>query len=299
MNKLHQAYIDLGLQPGAPLADVLDRWRTVARMWHPDRAGSEEERAIAEAELKKVNGARDLLMRHLQSAAHRGSGCECSISSERASQPETPPPPRSKTETGHRNPPPPPPQTTQPRTAGTRPRKRVSQPADPKIMWLVTAGMVIIGWSIVHMNNSIRLRRAAELPAYGSAGPSLNSSSMAVAVQPSAMFAVRPSSTGQIPPATPTETPEQKAEKKRAAEAAPKPAEPPKNQSVINFVSSDGRLVSLKDGTTWELWQQEAADSFFQWQPGDQVIVKGPESTPGWLVNQSRSYHAVKVTPVR
>jgi hypothetical protein len=147
------------------------------------------------------------------------------------------------------------------------------------------------------MNNGIRLRRPAEMPAYGSAAPSLNSPSMTVAVRPSALFAVRPSPTGQILEPVKNEPAEEKNNTRE--EAVKKPVEAPKNQSVISFVSSDGRLVSLKDGTTWELWQQEAADSFFQWEPGDHVIIKGPQSVPMWLVNQTRSYQAVKATPVR
>jgi hypothetical protein len=86
--------------------------------------------------------------------------------------------------------------------------------------------------------------------------------------------------------------------KERASEHQPQqPAQQP-NKNVIEFVSADGRLISLQDGSTWELWPQEAADSFFAWQPGDRITVKGRQNGMPWLVNDSRSHQAVKVTRV-
>lgn len=294
MNKLQQAYIDLGLKPGAPLERVVERWRIVARMWHPDRAATEQEKAIAEAELKKVNGARDLIARHYQDGLHKLVGCECAG----VGEVEPPPPPPS-------SPPPPPAQSaarTQPRTTTNGGRKRRKPEPIPQAMAAVlTAGMVLVGMAIVKMNSGVKLRDSA--PAYDG-GTSIAGTNWRVnpgAMTPSTILALRPSATNAAAGVTAAAAGAVKDEKKSDHKEEPaKPAAPelPPNTSLITFVSSDGRLVSLQDGTTWALWPEEAADSFFHWDKRDRVIIKGACAMPCWLVNESRGYQAVRVTRV-
>jgi curved DNA-binding protein CbpA len=81
MNRLHNAYFILGLQPGSRLNDVIERYKELARVWHPDRAGTPEQRMYAEEEMKKINNAKDLLKEHLTSKTHNHFGaCECNQS---------------------------------------------------------------------------------------------------------------------------------------------------------------------------------------------------------------------------
>ncbi|MBX9724464.1 MAG: J domain-containing protein, partial [Candidatus Obscuribacterales bacterium] len=77
MNKLHEAYSILGLKPGSSKETIQKRWKRLSMVWHPDRLPTEEGKIEAEEELKKINNAKDLLWKHLESAEHKSSGCEC------------------------------------------------------------------------------------------------------------------------------------------------------------------------------------------------------------------------------
>lgn len=76
MNSLHQAFHDLGLQPGATLEEVTKRFKAIIKEGHPDRFATEEERLEATRKLKLVNAARDLLRHHFKNE-HSSSGCSC------------------------------------------------------------------------------------------------------------------------------------------------------------------------------------------------------------------------------
>jgi curved DNA-binding protein CbpA len=308
MNKLQQAYIDLGLKPGAPLDQVLERWRTVARMWHPDRASTEQEKTLAEAELKKVNGARDLIARHYQDGLHKLVGCECATLVEPQPERETqqaPPPSSSAGNNGQGA------KTAQRTTAGKNGRaKRRPEPVPAAVGSMLTAAMVLLGMFIVHMNSGVRLQHQQPRTVSYDTGrtywtPPGNVSQTTIAgLRPSPMNTVAQSLTQSDDYKLKDAARDEEEKARRAREAAltreaTKKNELPANTAAIGFVSSDGRLVSLKDGTTWELLPQEAADSFFAWQPGDRITVKGAQQMPVWLVNESRSFQAVKVTPVR
>jgi curved DNA-binding protein CbpA len=77
MNKFHEAYSILGLKPGSSKETIQKRWKRLSMVWHPDRLPTEEGKIEAEEELKKINNAKDLLWKHLESAEHKASGCEC------------------------------------------------------------------------------------------------------------------------------------------------------------------------------------------------------------------------------
>jgi len=76
MNELHAAYAALGLEPGASVESVLLRYRRLAFAWHPDRAATRENRRLSEEKLKKINNAKDLLIRHFQTE-HKQADCRC------------------------------------------------------------------------------------------------------------------------------------------------------------------------------------------------------------------------------
>jgi curved DNA-binding protein CbpA len=302
VNKLQQAYIDLGLQPGAPLEQVADRWRMVARMWHPDRAGSDQERLIAEAELKKVNGARDLISRHYQDGLHKLVGCECATGNGNGyAQEESrkePPPPQSRRASGTSG--------ATAKNGSARRKRRLDEPGQQAMAALLTAAMVVFGMFIVNINSGVRLRQ--DNSSYEASTANWRTTSglneNGLGVRQSTLHALRPSAMNTPVPLSETDTAaadEQKAkaeEKKSKQSEKPATAQLPPNTSIIKFVSSDGRLVNLQDGTTWALWPQEAADSLFHWNPGDRVVVKGIDSSPCWLVNESRNFQAVQVTRV-
>lgn len=332
MNKLHQAYIELGLQPGAPLQEVLERWRTVARMWHPDRAGTPEEKAIAESELKKINAARDLLARHFQKGEHRSSACECSLNtaggvppgyrsdeSGRYSRAETSEPPpqdrRSNAPSGA---------NAGNAAAGRAPgstasRRNAVREADAKLVVLATISMVVLGASLVRMNSGIHIKQPAEQPAYDFPGTAYNTTPLPATPSRSVIGfaqlvrepqsstasngAAAKSAGSQSSQAKSTETKSSEltadSSKTQTSASERLPSGGSQSPRTITFVSSDGRLVSLQDGSTWELYGAEAADSFFQWQPGDRITVKGLNSYPSWLVNESRGYQAVRVSEVK
>jgi hypothetical protein len=59
-------YAVLGLDPGAPRADVTAAYRRLAKQWHPDRRGGEE----ADRRMAEINGAYDLLRAEAWLARH-------------------------------------------------------------------------------------------------------------------------------------------------------------------------------------------------------------------------------------
>lgn len=288
-------------------------------MWHPDRAGTDQERTIAEAELKKVNGARDLIQRHYQDGLHRLVGCECSsepVQDPRGSVYEgtsrttsnTPPP------AGQNGAQAKPGGAGMPRKAGSgaKRRRQSQQTAPPVVASIITAAMVLLAMFIVKTNSAVRLdKRQADSYGYDSAPAQSWRTSTALGnagVSSSTIASLRPSLTNKAATTSISETvqepkkvDDQKEEalaKERAKEQQLQQQKQQQNRSMIEFVSADGRLISLQDGTTWELWPHEAADSFFAWQPGDRITVKGRQTSMPWLVNDSRSHQAVKVTRV-
>ncbi len=76
VNRVQQAFIELGLEPGVPMETVMHRYRKLVRVWHPDRFSSEKDKEEADLELKKINAAREILKEHF-AKNHRGSDCEC------------------------------------------------------------------------------------------------------------------------------------------------------------------------------------------------------------------------------
>ncbi len=98
----------LGLPSTAAAAEIKDAYRDLAKVWHPDRFGSDSRlRTKAEDTLKTINEAYQTLQRDRGSAtAGEGPG---------AARRPTPPPPRS-------TPPPPPRSTSPPRSTPPPPR---------------------------------------------------------------------------------------------------------------------------------------------------------------------------------
>lgn len=66
-----EAYQVLGLPPGSTPATVQARYKQLARVFHPDRFHSKSEKSFAEAEMKKLNTARDTIIQywHRQNAS--------------------------------------------------------------------------------------------------------------------------------------------------------------------------------------------------------------------------------------
>ena len=77
MSDLPKAYTILGLEPGCSKDEIQKRYKRLAVAWHPDRFPTADAKADAEAELKKILGAKDLLMKHFDSGKHKGDACEC------------------------------------------------------------------------------------------------------------------------------------------------------------------------------------------------------------------------------
>jgi hypothetical protein len=82
-NELYQAYVILGLEPGSSLEAILNRYRQLIMIWHPDRVTSEEQKKFAEAELKKINNAKDILVAHFGSGIHTTADCVCRSSNDK------------------------------------------------------------------------------------------------------------------------------------------------------------------------------------------------------------------------
>jgi hypothetical protein len=78
MSDLLKAYSVLGLEPGSPKDAIQSRYKRLVLVWHPDRFPTNEGKADAEEELKKIVNAKELLVKHFDSGKHKGSGCACS-----------------------------------------------------------------------------------------------------------------------------------------------------------------------------------------------------------------------------
>lgn len=82
---LQKAFQILGVEPGASRDAIMRRYKRMALVWHPDRMNSEESRKDAEEELKKINNAKDVLIKHLDTE-HKETGCECQGSAQKADE---------------------------------------------------------------------------------------------------------------------------------------------------------------------------------------------------------------------
>lgn len=64
----------LGLEPGASRAEILAAHRELAQMLHPDKFGENKRlRARAEQQMKRVNEARDVLLKGAAGSSHAGA----------------------------------------------------------------------------------------------------------------------------------------------------------------------------------------------------------------------------------
>jgi curved DNA-binding protein CbpA len=78
MNELHKAYAVLGLDAGSSMESIMRRYKRLIMVWHPDRAPTPEHKEFAEEELKKINNAKDILIKHFGSGGgHKATGCDC------------------------------------------------------------------------------------------------------------------------------------------------------------------------------------------------------------------------------
>ncbi|MGH3148844.1 MAG: J domain-containing protein, partial [Rubrobacter sp.] len=59
------AYDRLGLGPGAPMEEVDRKRRELVKRFHPDRFSDPDKRARAERVTAEINGAHDVIERHL------------------------------------------------------------------------------------------------------------------------------------------------------------------------------------------------------------------------------------------
>lgn len=71
---LAEAYIQLEVPQGSPLADVEASYRKLVRVWHPDRFSSSPDlHATAEAKLKTLNAALEVIRRHVEQTTNSQS----------------------------------------------------------------------------------------------------------------------------------------------------------------------------------------------------------------------------------
>lgn len=77
MSDLHKAYTILGLELGSSKDEIQKRYKRLAVAWHPDRFPTADGKADAEAELKKILNARDILIKHFDGGTHKPGACEC------------------------------------------------------------------------------------------------------------------------------------------------------------------------------------------------------------------------------
>ncbi|WP_308616700.1 J domain-containing protein, partial [uncultured Enorma sp.] len=64
----------LGLEPGASRAEILAAHRELAQMLHPDKFGENKRlRARAEQQMKRINEARDVLLKAAGASSRGGS----------------------------------------------------------------------------------------------------------------------------------------------------------------------------------------------------------------------------------
>ncbi|MBS1992684.1 MAG: J domain-containing protein [Cyanobacteria bacterium SZAS LIN-3] len=78
MNELYKAYRTLGLEPGASLEAINQRYRILVMTWHPDKFYTDAGKHDAEQKLKRINHARDVLKDHFAYGGHNAMGsCSC------------------------------------------------------------------------------------------------------------------------------------------------------------------------------------------------------------------------------
>lgn len=88
----------LGLEPGASLPEIKQAYRDMARVWHPDRFGSDERlQAVAEEKLKRINEAYHALLENPPGPTEKAE--------ERWQPREPAPPPQTAAERPRREPP--------------------------------------------------------------------------------------------------------------------------------------------------------------------------------------------------
>lgn len=72
--KRDEALSVLGLEPGASRAEILAAYRELAQMLHPDKFGENKRlRARAEQQMKRINEARDVLLKAAGASSRGGS----------------------------------------------------------------------------------------------------------------------------------------------------------------------------------------------------------------------------------
>lgn len=74
---LAKAYAVLGIDGGSSLEAINRRWKRLAMVWHSDRFPTEDGKADADEELKKINNARDVLKKHFATVHTEASNCAC------------------------------------------------------------------------------------------------------------------------------------------------------------------------------------------------------------------------------
>lgn len=74
---LAKAYAVLGIDGGSTLETINLRWKRLAMVWHSDRFPTEDGKAYADEELKKINNARDVLKKHFATDHSENSQCAC------------------------------------------------------------------------------------------------------------------------------------------------------------------------------------------------------------------------------
>lgn len=92
---LQKAYRDLGMDGGEAFDAIKRRHKRLIMVWHPDRFQNPEGKAEAEAELKKINNAKDLLSAHFERAHSDSPQCSCRFGG--GTQSSQPPPSDSAT----------------------------------------------------------------------------------------------------------------------------------------------------------------------------------------------------------
>lgn len=83
---LAKAYAVLGIDSGSSLEAINRRWKRLAMVWHSDRFPTEDGKADADEELKKINNARDILKKHFATAHTETNQCACKPKSGNSSQ---------------------------------------------------------------------------------------------------------------------------------------------------------------------------------------------------------------------
>jgi hypothetical protein len=84
--KLAKAYAVLGIDGGSTLETINLRWKRLAMVWHSDRFPTEDGKAYADEELKKINNSRDVLKKHFATDHSENSQCACKPRPGNASQ---------------------------------------------------------------------------------------------------------------------------------------------------------------------------------------------------------------------